>query len=130
MAPGEDTANILAAYGMLRPDAAQTAPAHIMSKLSPVGTGKIAGQLIDLGGYPGLTPGNGEVICALLRLAGADGWRALDAFEDYNPDDPQRSMYIRRPTLLLGQGMAVQAYWWNRSPTAGPVITSGDWIKR
>lgn len=82
------------------------------------------------GGYPGLVAGNGTVhgeICEVddARLPG------IDAFEDFNPDDPAGSLYVRDVLTAwqaeTGEALSVQAYRYNREPPAAGWIPGGDY---
>ncbi len=101
-----------------------------MAGLRHVRPCKIAGQIIDLGGYPGLIPGPGEVACDLMSLASPAAGRQIDAFEDFTPETPETSRYIRKPTPLLGEDTVAWAYWWNEDWRGHASIASGDWLNR
>jgi gamma-glutamylcyclotransferase (GGCT)/AIG2-like uncharacterized protein YtfP len=66
----------------------------LLGSARSLGAATTQGWLYDLGGYPGLVAGNGIVygqICEVddARLPG------IDAFEDFDPDDPADSLYVR-----------------------------------
>ncbi|MDX1580917.1 MAG: gamma-glutamylcyclotransferase family protein, partial [Alphaproteobacteria bacterium] len=55
------------------------------------------GMIFDLGDYPGFVAGAGEVKGDLFEITNPRILERLDAFEDYDPNRPGRSLYIRRP---------------------------------
>lgn len=126
--------NQLAAYGMLRPDAPQTAPTPLMAGLRHMGSCKIKAHLLDLGSYPGVVPGPERVICARMLVTDDHVWEALDRFEGFDPGDPDGSRYRRLRTPLVDDNSDVWVYWWNTANTPQldehRIIASGDWVRR
>lgn len=97
---------IIYAYGTLRPGKGDTL--------------KVAGQLYDLGWFPGIKLGGlGEVVCEKIEIKDLS---AIDAYEGYIPSDPENSLYIRRPFL---DGYI---YEYNREVDPLSRIKSGDWL--
>jgi gamma-glutamylcyclotransferase (GGCT)/AIG2-like uncharacterized protein YtfP len=82
------------------------------------------------GWYPALLPG-ADVVHGQLYRAGA-GFDAaaldrMDAYEDYRPDDPAGSLYIRGEAALLGGGSIAQVYRFNQPLLAGSLpLPGGD----
>jgi gamma-glutamylcyclotransferase (GGCT)/AIG2-like uncharacterized protein YtfP len=116
-------------YGLLRPG---FEGAGLLGDAQPLGAATTSGLLYDLGGYPGLVPGDGVVhgeICAVddTRLP------ALDAFEDYNPVDPVGSLYIRTTVMAWlvasGEAITVQVYRYNRPVPEHAWIADGDYAR-
>ena len=62
---------------------------------------------------------------ARSRFSAADLAR-IDAYEDYDPDNPESSLYLRR-SIPLADGGEAQAYVWNRPlPDGARQIGHGD----
>jgi gamma-glutamylcyclotransferase (GGCT)/AIG2-like uncharacterized protein YtfP len=78
-----------------------------------IGTGTIRGMLYDLGAYPGVYASDeGEVKGELYELQnGSVHLKELDRIEDYYPDDPEHSLFIRVLTdVRLSDGSSIQAW--------------------
>lgn len=91
------------------------------------------GLLYDLGAYPALVVGEGTVRGELVRPAARDLARLLallDRLEDYRPDDPAGSLYLRRPVETWTAGGArawAYAYLYNRDHRGLRPIAAGEW---
>ena len=100
------------------------------------GKGKVAGELFDLGLYPGAHASRhkgkwirGEIYH--LRRPGLD-LRALDKNEGFNPHAPERSMFVREMTRVLVVGREpcwAWIYWMDRLLPQGRHIASGDYLR-
>jgi gamma-glutamylcyclotransferase (GGCT)/AIG2-like uncharacterized protein YtfP len=97
------------------------------SGLSTEGRCLIPGLLFDLGGYPGLVPGDGTVRGELLRVHDLSVFRALDKYEKYEPRDRDRSLYLRKAVRLVEPAIDAWVYVYNCDVAAFPLISSGDW---
>lgn len=102
----------------------------------PIGRGKIRGKLVDLGEYPGAirSAEPGDVVFGELYELAPDSLRQLDSYEEYDPDDPARSLFVRdkvQVDLVDQPGRRVEAwtYFYNekRGKVAGRRIKSGDY---
>ena len=92
---------------------------------------KIRGRLIDLpGGYPGLISGDGSVVGEIhhtpkiqnvLKILDND----VEDFKGYGEDG---SLFHR--VMIYSNNIPCWTYVYARSPDDGPVIESGDWLKR
>lgn len=92
---------------------------------------KIRGRLIDLpGGYPGLISGDGSVVGEIhhtpkiqnvLKILDND----VEDFKGYGEDG---SLFHR--VLTYSNDIPCWAYVYAGSPDDGPIIESGDWLKR
>jgi len=92
---------------------------------------KIRGRLINLpGGYPGLISGDGSVVGEIhhtpkiqnvLKILDND----VEGFKGYGEDG---SLFYR--VLTYSNDIPCWTYVYARSPDDGPVIESGDWLKR
>lgn len=121
--------DLLAAYGLLRPRAHGLDRLGLRSTVRWIGPCVVPGRLIDLGDYPGLLPGGGEVAGDLLRILDARAGPKLDAFEEFRPGDPT-SAYRRVRMRLLRPAVHAWIYVWNGSDDAGPPTAGGDWLRR
>ena len=101
--------NILYTYGTLRPGISE-----------PV---KVPGKLYAVAWFPGakLDPNSDSTFLA-ERVPVID-WKGVDAYEGYNPDNPEGSLYIRKPFL---DGFI---YEYNRPVDELEEVTSGDWLQ-
>lgn len=137
MIPGQDSAgecDLLFVYGTLRRGFRLH---HLLANLevSFLAEGKVAGELFDLGEYPGARPSNREgkwVIGELLQLRNpASDLNCLDAVEEFIPAAPERSQFIRAlAQVILRSGGRERAwiYWLSaRLPTGCQRIASGDY---
>jgi gamma-glutamylcyclotransferase (GGCT)/AIG2-like uncharacterized protein YtfP len=116
-------------YGTLHPDRAPAEIAPTVALLRPAGPATLRGQLLNLGPYPGLLLPGDQVVQGELfalpedRQLRARVWRALDSYEDFRPESPETSLFIRVLTqVALPSGDTQQAwvYLFNQ-PVASPV---------
>src|SRR5215218_10920218 len=87
--------------------------AGIDSKLSYIGRGSIKAALFDLGLYPAAVPApDGDVWGEVYGVSEPETvLPALDNIEGFTPDDPDRSLYLRRTTeVTLPDGSAATAW--------------------
>jgi gamma-glutamylcyclotransferase (GGCT)/AIG2-like uncharacterized protein YtfP len=88
------------------------------------------GKLVHLGEYPGMVHGKGWVWGELITLDRLDdAIPFLDRVEDYRPEEPDRSLYVRE-LIPVQSGMTETGAWAYllQRPPANPVwIPSGDW---
>jgi gamma-glutamylcyclotransferase (GGCT)/AIG2-like uncharacterized protein YtfP len=98
---------------------------------------KVAGELFDLGNYPGARPSNEGGIWVqgeLFQLRNPlPDLTALDEVEEFIPTNPERSEFIRAMTdVILAGGRCEKAwiYWLSERVTASRRIGSGDYATR
>jgi gamma-glutamylcyclotransferase (GGCT)/AIG2-like uncharacterized protein YtfP len=101
--------------------------------------GWISGRLFDVGLFPALTEGEGQVYGELVRLDAenlAEVLAVIDALEEYREDDPDRSTYLRRMvevTTERGDTAPAYAYFYNVAHVgipcvdSFPPVESGEW---
>jgi gamma-glutamylcyclotransferase (GGCT)/AIG2-like uncharacterized protein YtfP len=124
-----DERALVAVYGTLRrglglPDL----PATVSSIIRDVGPCLIEGELYNLGEYPGLRLGRGEVVGELFEVADGHGaFALLDEYEGFDPADPDGSLYLRRRVRLLHPAVNAWVYVYNSEPPPEARIASGDW---
>lgn len=97
------------------------------SHLQFVREARIPGQLYDLGEYPGLVPGQGQVIGEVYKVSSPQVWSILDPYEDYFSENETDSLYLRRQVELIDGTGLVWTYIYNRSVGDSPRIDDGDW---
>lgn len=87
-----------------------------------------AGQMYDLGSFPGAVPEAGTVHGELFRLASPELWTLLDSYEGYNANWEATSVYLRRQVALeVPSDCTAWVYWYNGDPSGHPLVESGDW---
>ncbi|KPP82626.1 MAG: hypothetical protein HLUCCA04_00790 [Oceanicaulis sp. HLUCCA04] len=118
-----------AVYGLLRRGASGFAQFGLETAFKPLGPCRIPGIIYDLGGYPGLVAGPGEVIGELFTVTDAAVIPRLDTFEEYYPDDLNASRYLRQRVHLLSPDSDAWVYVWNRTVAGCPCVESGDWLE-
>ena len=94
-----------------------------------VGPAQIQGRLIDVGRYPGLLQGEGQVSGEVYEVDDAHLAR-LDVVEDMVPGDRDASQYWREEVTVLNgplQGQQVQTYVYNRPVDGCTPIPHGDY---
>lgn len=114
-------------YGTLHPDHAPAEIRSVVRRMKPLGGGTVRGKVYDLGDYPALTVHENPK----QRVAGAvfalpddpQTLPALDQYEDFRPDDPTNSLFIRTKrtvTLADGKRKRCWVYIYNQAlPQAG-----------
>jgi gamma-glutamylcyclotransferase (GGCT)/AIG2-like uncharacterized protein YtfP len=120
----------VAVYGLLRSGESGFERFGLAGAFAPLGPCVIPGRLYDLGAYPGLIDGPGKVVGELFEVRDAGVMPALDAFEDYWPDDPDRSRYDRVQLRLLEPDREAWVYCWKLGLHEARLIESGDWFRR
>lgn len=92
------------------------------------------GTLLSLGDYPGLVEGGGTVRGELYALDDPlVALPRLDAAEEYDPQHPESSRYLRveRAVRVAGARDArAWTYLYNGSAEGCPAVASGDWRVR
>ena len=124
-------------YGTLHPDRAPEEIADIVRRFEIVGKGTVPGTLYDLGAYPGAVlneSGQRRISGTVFRLPeGGDVLSRLDAYEEFDPGAPERSLFIRRPCsvqLSDGPRLPCWIYQYNRSAEGAAIIESGTFASR
>jgi gamma-glutamylcyclotransferase (GGCT)/AIG2-like uncharacterized protein YtfP len=122
-------------YGSLLPSLAPPALREDVARLRPLGRGALRGRLYDLGDHPAAVPaarGAGWIAGEVFELPGDPALLArLDAYEEYTPGCPERSVFVRLrcPVTLAGGGeLDCWVYAYARDPGVAPCIESGDWL--
>lgn len=93
-------------------------------------------DMYNLGGFPGVVenPNNKEgIVGEVFELPdgepGNDILRHLDYFENYRPERPEKSSYLRKEIDVLGQSTFI--YVFNRPTNLSwyQPVPGGDWVK-
>ncbi|HKP70733.1 MAG TPA: gamma-glutamylcyclotransferase family protein [Pyrinomonadaceae bacterium] len=123
-------------YGTLAPDIAPTEIAPAVSKLKFIGRGYVYGKLYDLGEYPGAKLSRrvrSKVRGRVYRLpTNKQVIKSLDAYEEFRPDNPEKSLYLRKRapvTLDNGKTLETWIYEYNGDVSFSPVVRGGDYSK-
>lgn len=121
-------------YGTLLQGSCNAVATGLHALLRPLGPARVAGALFAIpdpdGWYPALLPDDvgmtlGNVHETREHFTSEDLSR-MDAYEDYDPVHPDRSLYIRSE-IALADGTSAQVYVWNRPLPEGAVrIAHGD----
>lgn len=120
-------------YGTLAAGPASTTHPQFGGALQLVGPCTIPGhQLVDLGEWPGLVPGPGEVAGQLWRVLDRTVFRRVDRVERYEATAESTSGYLRRLVSVSGPAWRTRSAWAYLTtwvPTSHPaVIESGNWM--
>jgi gamma-glutamylcyclotransferase (GGCT)/AIG2-like uncharacterized protein YtfP len=124
----------LFAYGTLQPGLAPDQVADVVRDLVSVGTGSVPGTLYDLGSFPGAvleSNSSRRISGTVYRLpAGAGILPRLDEYEEYYPESPKASQFIRRlcsVQLTDGRILECWVYEYNGHPGKACVLESGTY---
>jgi gamma-glutamylcyclotransferase (GGCT)/AIG2-like uncharacterized protein YtfP len=107
-------------YGTLHPDRAPAGVALYARRLTLIGAATIRARLYNLGAYPGLIldhdapPVPGE----LFSVPDVETLAQLDCYEDFRPDDPAASLFLRLEATATTPNGAHHPCWvyvYNRS---------------
>ena len=121
-------------YGTLMTPFNRAGRLRINEHLTPLGRGRIAAALFDLGIYPAAVPASdgcvwGEVYEARQPFLVL---KELDELEGYRPGEPDTSLYNRVVTpVTLENGHTVHAwtYFYNAPLGRAERIPSGDYLE-
>ena len=126
---GIDAERLIALYGTLRyPDVRRSL--GLSGQLRRVGRFRLRGILFDLGPYPALAPGDAVVHGELFEVADRSAFAIMDDFEDFDPADPARSVYVREIWTLSEPESRTWVYRYNRPVRGLPRVLGGDWLAR
>ena len=122
----------LFAYGTLM--RGQRNHARFCGDALSIGPASTTGRLYDLpAGFPAMVEGEGTVYGEAMTFPDTEATLSdLDVLEGYQPDQPGRSLYLRRvqPVTLLTSGTIVPAYcylWHGPLPPDALFLPSGRW---
>jgi gamma-glutamylcyclotransferase (GGCT)/AIG2-like uncharacterized protein YtfP len=96
----EPRSEFLFAYGTLQPGRAPAEIAPLVAKLEIVGRGYVHGTLFEFGHYPGAVldgSSTNRITGTIYRLpADQDLLEMLDEYEEYFPESPHTSQFMRQ----------------------------------
>jgi gamma-glutamylcyclotransferase (GGCT)/AIG2-like uncharacterized protein YtfP len=87
----------------------------------------IPGVLYDVGRYPALVPGRGQVLGELYEVSDPGLFEELDWFETYDSGRQTEPEYVRRLIPLVEPEIEAWVYMYDRDPGDSPRVESGDW---
>lgn len=124
-------------YGTLTPGHAPTCVADLVATFGVVGPATVRGTLHDFTAYPGLVLGGQAIVHGTVVRVPDEGadllWRRLDAYEGFDPDDSQGSLFRRVAavaTLADGRQIDCQTYVFGGNPSRAPLVPGGSWFGR
>lgn len=116
-------------YGSLRRDEPDFTKLKLAKALKFESECVFAGDLYDLGEFPGAVPGEGKVKAELYQVTDPAIFSVLDDYEEFDASNPDKSLYVRRCVHVPGFGEA-WVYMYNGNVKDRMKIASGDWLKR
>ena len=126
----------LFAYGTLQPGFAPDQVADLVRGFVIVGKGSIPGTLYDLGSFPGAvleSSSSRRISGTVYRLpAGTQILHTLDEYEEYFPESPKASQFIRRlcsVRLTDGRMLECWVYEYNGHPDQRSIVESGKYVR-
>jgi len=131
--------NRIFVYGTLMKKANHPMYGVLARNASFIGAGTIAGELYDLGSYPGVFIREGcidRVIGEVYELnaeTAAEAWRTLDAYEMCGPTDPEPHLYQKQSILVSLHDVtetAAAIYVLRTVPLHAVLIPGGDYLSR
>jgi gamma-glutamylcyclotransferase (GGCT)/AIG2-like uncharacterized protein YtfP len=127
--PSGDGGDCVFVYGLLKSGCELH---HHCAQGTFIGEATVRGGLYSLGEYPAMIEGDGIVHGELYRFEDiAVTLEVFDEIEDYDPQNPESSLYVRtvKPATLDKDKTSVQAwiYVYNRDVKGLTPIKSGNW---
>ncbi len=119
--------DLLAAYGELLSGLDGPQPRGLKRGMVLRGSCWIPGVLYDLGQYPALVPGNGQVLGELYEVSDPGVFEELDWFETYDRGRQTDPEYVRCLIPLIEPELGAWVYMYDRDPVGNPRVESGDW---
>ncbi len=100
-------------YGTLHPDHAPREIAATVRTFRLLGAATMRGRVCDLGSYPALTlEGDDQVFGTLYAIADDPQiLAALDAYENFRPEDPASSLFVRVEQVATMQDRSQRLCW-------------------
>ena len=119
-------------YGTLRSDIPSSMSKFLRRRGTLVGKATVAGEMVDLGGYPGFISGSGGTVKGELYRINADQaeetWQMLDAYEGVtglgNEDYRKIEVDVR---VSAGGAFRALTYEYQLSRAGKTVIPNGDY---
>ncbi len=122
--------NHIFVYGTLRQGEERESSMKQGRKKNPE-IGKIRGKLVDLGNYPGLIDGEGEVVGEIHSYEDIDSaLNRLDFIEGFRKHGSQNNLFERVICDVITKDKVFQAWTYRWNDSNGKIIDSGDWKER
>jgi gamma-glutamylcyclotransferase (GGCT)/AIG2-like uncharacterized protein YtfP len=125
---------LLFVYGTLKKHGQKVDISINNLELRFVGYGRIEAELFDLGDYPGAidTKSVGNYVYGEVYKINQfnEIIKKLDEYEDYYPNDPDNSLFIRKITTVEmeeGKELIAFVYFYNQDVSGNKRILSGKW---
>ncbi len=96
-----------------------------------LGFATTSGKLFDVGRYPGMIEGEGQVYGEVYQVE-PDGLSMIDLLEGFDPENLSESHYLRQEVELMVNGnekLNGEAYYYNLEIDHLPLIPSGDYCQ-
>lgn len=110
---------------------------HLLKTASFQGAGFVYGTMYDLGSYPGIKLNEQDKthkVIGEVYFIDRETMARLDYIEGYRPNEPEHSLYIRKPVIVLNSNHEEQfgyIYEYNQNTdNVTTIIESGDWAIR
>lgn len=123
-------------YGTLISSEAPKEIASIVKRFRRVGSGHVRGKLYDFGEFPGavLDPSSRTIIHGELVALPPEEQilEALDRYEEFDPSDPKRSLFVRKKAKIqMADGSSREGwiYVYNRHPGSAKLLRGGDYLR-
>jgi gamma-glutamylcyclotransferase (GGCT)/AIG2-like uncharacterized protein YtfP len=123
-------------YGTLQPGMAPKAIAPTVDKLVTIGPGSVSGRLYNLSRYPGAVLDSDcdqRIFGTVYRIPDDPAiLRRLDAYEGFEPDSPERNLFIRvqeSVNLADGRTLPCWIYLYNGKVDNSRLIVGGRFKK-
>jgi gamma-glutamylcyclotransferase (GGCT)/AIG2-like uncharacterized protein YtfP len=120
--------NYFATYGTFR-SAAERRETPGFRDARPLGRCLLPGRLYQMGGYPVMKYGGGQVVGELLELPWTFDFRSIDIYEDYNAARPDVCRYVRRRVRLLEPRVEAWVYIYVWPADQSTYYPGGDWLE-
>jgi gamma-glutamylcyclotransferase (GGCT)/AIG2-like uncharacterized protein YtfP len=121
-------------YGTLLPGEAPKEIASIVKRFRRLGSAHVRGRLYDFGEFPGavLDPSSRTMIHGELVLLPSDErvLEALDHYEEFDPLDPKKSLFVRKKAkvrMANGSSREGWIYVYNKHPGKAKLVRGGHY---
>lgn len=126
-----DTEHVLF-YGTLMGNSPRQSQLSVADKLKLIGEGHLPGTMYELPTCPGITPdGMSRYRVEIYQVLDRAALPILDEFEEYFPDNQERSRFIRRSVWVPELGVDAWTYFLAESarPVDAPAVTDASWTE-
>jgi len=122
-------------YGTLLPSEAPKEIASIIKRFRRLGSAQVRGRLYDFGEFPGAVldaSSRSTIHGELVLLPDGPILDALDRYEEFDPLDPKKSLFIRKKAKIrMANGTSREGwiYVYNRHPGKAKRVRGGDYLR-